>query len=208
MKSISRVLDRTLAVACVVLFAALTLIVSWQVFTRQVLDSPSTWSTEAAQYTFVWLGFFGAALVFSERGHIAVDFFVRRFPKHLMRVVLVLIQLTIITLAAVVLVYGGWKYSQQAWGQQVSSLPVNVGQMYLVLPISGVLIIWYAVTHLIDSLTVSHPIELLALDEEAEVALEQVASDPATGLVIEADGDATAPDDDARRRDGQNGKES
>lgn len=203
MKSISRVLERTLAVVCVVLFAALTLIVSWQVFTRQVLDSPSTWSTEAAQYTFVWLGFFGAAFVFAERGHIAVDFLVRRFPKRLMRAVLVLIQLTIIALAGVVFVYGGWQYSQQAWGQQVSSLPVNVGQMYLVLPISGVLIIWFALTHLIESLRVAHPIEMLAVDEETESALESVVTDPVTGLVIDEPAARTSDDDGESRPTGK-----
>ena len=205
MKTVSRVLDRTLAVVCVVLFMALTVIVSWQVFTRQVLDNPSTWSTEAAQYTFVWLGFFGAAYVFSERGHIAVDFLVRRFPKRLMRGVLVVIQLTIISLAAVVFVYGGWQYSQRAWGQQLSSLPFNVGQMYLVLPISGVLIIWYALTHLVDTLRATDPLELLAVDEETESALESVTTDPVTGLVIDGP-EARTSDDDGESR--PTGKES
>lgn len=171
MKAVTRVLERVLGVACVVLFAVLVVVVVWQVFSRQVLGSPSTWSEEAARYLFVWLGLFGAALVFSERGHIAVDFLIRRLPKPVLRGALVLIQLTIVTLAALVFVYGGWKYSQQAWAQQLSALPVNVGSMYLVMPITGALIIWFAVQHLIEALVATEPVSVLGVDEEAEVAL-------------------------------------
>jgi TRAP-type C4-dicarboxylate transport system permease small subunit len=70
---LKQALDRVLAAASIVLFVLLVVIVAWQVVTRQIIKDPSAWSEEAARYTFVWLGFFATALVFSERGHIAVD---------------------------------------------------------------------------------------------------------------------------------------
>jgi TRAP-type C4-dicarboxylate transport system permease small subunit len=218
LKAVNRVLDRVLSVACIILFAVLVVVVVWQVFSRQVLSDPSTWSEEAARYIFVWLGLFGSALVFSERGHIAVDFLVRKFPKPLMRAALIFVQLTIIALAAVVFVYGGWKYVQQSSGQQLSALPFSVGQMYTVMPITGVLIIWYAVTHLIEALRVSDPITLLAVDEEAEAAVAAYGSDEgaAAAAITYGAGDSVAgtepglsgPVDDTRRRtDETNGRE-
>ncbi len=148
MTALKRVLDRTLGVICVVLFALLVVIVVWQVFSRQVLRDPSTWSEEAARYTFVWLGFFAAALVFSERGHIAVDFVVRKLPVGGQKAIAVVVQLLIITFAAVGLVWGGWRASQGAWNQNLTALPTQVGVMYLVMPITGVLITVYALYHL------------------------------------------------------------
>ncbi|WP_461409512.1 TRAP transporter small permease, partial [Georgenia sp.] len=185
-------LDRVLSVACIVLFAVLVVVVTWQVFSRQVLSDPSTWSEEAARYVFVWLGLFGSALVFSERGHIAVDFLVRKFPKPLMRATLIFVQLTIIALAAIVFVYGGWKYIQQSSGQQLSALPFNVGQMYVVMPITGMLIIWYAVTHLIEALRVSDPTSLLAVDEEAEAAVAAYAAKDAAAAATYGAGESGA----------------
>lgn len=147
--AVRRGLDRVLATICVLLFALLVLTVGWQVFTRQVLGEPSTWSEELAKYVFVWLGMFGAALVFSERGHFAVDFVVRKFSQRAQRVVAVLVQVAIIVFAILILVWGGARITGLAWGQSLSSLPAHLGVVYLVLPISGVIITFYAVHHMI-----------------------------------------------------------
>lgn len=152
MRLLKRTLDRVLAVASVVLFALLVCIVVWQVFTRQVVDNPSTWTEEGARYTFVWLGFFAAALVFSEREHIAVDLLVARTPRAIQRVLRAVIQLLILAFAVLVLIVGGWVISQQAWNQQLSSLPTQVGVMYLVMPITGVLVSFYSLYHLVAGL--------------------------------------------------------
>ena len=107
MKTLKAGLDRTLEWVCVGLFAALVVTVAWQVFTRQVLSSPSGWSEELAKYLFVWLGLFGAALVFGERGHIAVDVLVRRLPEAGQRAFGMLSHVLVLTFTALVLVYGG-----------------------------------------------------------------------------------------------------
>ncbi len=146
-------LDRLLTWACVVLFAVLVVDVTWQVFTRQVLDQPSTWSEELAKYLFIWLGLFASALVFGERGHIAVDFAVKKLPAKAQVVVSVLIQLSILVFTALVLIWGGFRVVDLAWEQNLTGLPVNVGPLYLALPISGVLIALYTLYHLVRILT-------------------------------------------------------
>jgi TRAP-type C4-dicarboxylate transport system permease small subunit len=143
-----KVLDTLLAWLCIALFAALVLVVTWQVLSRQVLGDPSTWSSTAAQYLFVWLSLFGAAYVFSERGHIAVDFVARKAGPRAQRVVGVLTQLVILSFAGCVLLWGGLRGVGLTWSQNVSGLPVTVGQMYLALPVSGALIAFYALYHL------------------------------------------------------------
>jgi TRAP-type C4-dicarboxylate transport system permease small subunit len=148
MHAVKKASDRFLAAACVVLFAVLVLTVVWQVFTRQVLGSSSAWTSELAQYLFVWLGLFGAALVFAERGHIAVDFLVRKFPAGVEKATALFVQAAIIAFAGLILVWGGYRVAVQSWSQALSGLPVTVGPLYLVMPITGILIIFYAVFHI------------------------------------------------------------
>jgi TRAP-type C4-dicarboxylate transport system permease small subunit len=160
-------LDRGLSWICVVLFAALTLDVGWQVFTRQVLDSPSGWSEELAKYLFIWLGLLGGALVFGERGHIAADLAVRKLPEKAQRVTAVLVQLSTLSFAALALIWGGYRVVHLTWDDTLSGLPVNVGWMYLALPISGVITAFYSIYHLIYISTGDE----VAIDPDAETAL-------------------------------------
>ena len=152
MRTIKKSLDGLLAAACVLLFSVLVLTVVWQVITRQILQTPSAWTSELAQYLFVWLGLFGAALVFAERGHIAVDFVVRKLPEKAERAIAVLVQAVIIVFAAVILIWGGYRVSVQAWSQSLTGLPVNIGPLYLVMPITGAIIVFYAVYHAVGIL--------------------------------------------------------
>lgn len=148
MDSAKKVLDRVLYWITVVLFALLVVVVVWQIFSRQVLHDPSTWTEEGARMTFVWLGLFASAFVFGERGHIAVEFVVRKLPVGGERVVSILVQLVVLAFAVIVLVWGGWRASQNAWLQNLSALPFTLGQMYLALPISGALIAFYSLYYI------------------------------------------------------------
>ena len=160
MTAVKGALDRALTLVCVVLFAALVLDVTWQVFSRQVLGSPSGWSEELAKYLFIWLGLFGAALVFGERGPVAMDLVVRRLPRTAQGVLAVVVQLSILTFTGLALLWGGFLVSQLAWNQNLTGLPITVGPLYLALPISGDLIAFYTLFHLVQILTgAERPVE-------------------------------------------------
>lgn len=168
MHTLKRSLDRSLYWITVVLFALLVVVVVWQVFSRQVLGSPATWTEEGARLTFVWLGLFASAFVFGERGHIAVEFLARKLPIAAERALSVLVQVLVLGFSAVVLMWGGWRASQNAWGQELSSLPFTVGQMYLALPVAGTLIAFYALYY----------IQALARDAEPPYAEITEEDDP------------------------------
>ncbi|GAB3269088.1 TRAP transporter small permease [Arthrobacter pigmenti] len=157
MEATKKTLDRVLEVACVILFAALVLVVVWQVFTRQVLNDPSSWSSVLARYIFVWLGLAGAALVFGERGHIAVDFVVSKLPEIAEKAVAVLVQAIIAAFSAIILVWGGYRVALQSWDQALSGLPLYVGPLYLAMPVAGVLIVLYAIYHSVQVVRSQEP---------------------------------------------------
>ena len=147
------VIDRILAVTCVVIFAVLVVVVTWQVLSRQVLQSPATWTEETARYVFVVLALLGGALVFSERGHIAVEILVARLPATAQKAISFLVEATVVFFALYVLVYGGYRVAMNAWGQNISTMPVSVGQVYLVLPLAGVLVAFFSICHVVGVVT-------------------------------------------------------
>ena len=69
-----------------VLLAAIVVLVFVAAITR-TFDHPLIWSVDLAQALFVWLCFAGAVKALRIRAHIGVDYFVKRLPESLRRVV-------------------------------------------------------------------------------------------------------------------------
>ncbi|MGP9538650.1 TRAP transporter small permease [Brachybacterium sp. AOP43-C2-M15] len=151
----------------IVLFVVLVAVVMWQVITRQVLQAPSAWTTTVSQYLFIWLVLFSVAMVFGERGHVAVDFFARLLPRPAQRVTNVLVSLSVLVFALLGLVWGGIRGMSISWDQIIPGLPVTVGQMYLALPLAGVLIALFALE---DVARAARGEDMLAGDSAQEAA--------------------------------------
>ena len=162
----------------IALFVVLVLVVIWQVFTRQVLQSPSGWTTTVSQYLFIWLVLFSVAMVFGERGHVAVDFFARLMPRPAQRVTSVLVELSVLAFALLGLVWGGIRGMSISFDQAIPGLPVTVGQMYLALPIAGVLIALFALEDLVRA---ARGEDMLAGDDALTEAALRTAGDVADG---------------------------
>lgn len=149
MISLKNMLTKLLGTISIILFAILVCVTAWQVFSRQVLNAPSTWSEELSKILFVWLAFAGSAFLFGERGHIAVDFLARRLPVTAQRILQVIVQITIVGFVVLAMVWGGYLASSIAWNQQMTALPLTLGWVYIIIPIAGVFIAIFAVIDLI-----------------------------------------------------------
>lgn len=175
-------LNKALAVISVALFSLLVLVVMWQVFTRQVLRDPSGWTTTVAQYLFIWLVLFSVAMVFGERGHVAVDVLVDHLPAPLRRLARLLVHGAILAFALLGLVWGGMRAVRISWDQAIPGLPVDVGQMYLSMPIAGAIIAVFAVMDVIDTVRGTEPLQSPPDAEQrallADAARAEQAPDP------------------------------
>lgn len=146
-------LDRVLRALCIALFALLVLLVVWQVFTRLVLNAPSAWSEEAARYTFVWVSLIGVAIAVGEKADVVMDFLVEKLPVPLQRIADILSYLCVLAFVGYVMIYGGILQTIASWTQTNPLLPLTQGQLYLALPISGVLIAFYLIVHIVHALS-------------------------------------------------------
>lgn len=147
--TMERSVTRALAAASVVIFALLVVIVTIQVASRQVFHAPVPWTEEAARYSFIVLVYLASALVFWERGHIAVLLVVRKLAPKPQLVMSSVIEALVFAFSAYVFILGGIRIAANAWNQGMVAIPGTVGQVYLVMPVAGALICTSAVVTVI-----------------------------------------------------------
>ena len=150
MKSLRNVLTKVLNVLAGVSFIAMVLLTCWQVFTRYVLQNPSSWSEELVSYLFAWASLLGASLITGERGHMNIPILVDKMSPAVQKILGIFGELIAFAFSAIILVYGGIEISQLAMGQMTSSLGVAVGVFYVVMPLCGVLNMIYTVLNISD----------------------------------------------------------
>lgn len=152
MNVLRKMIDRiTEVIACTIL-AIMTILVTWQVITRYLLNSPSTVTEALAKYLFVWLVLVTAAYVIGKKEHMALGFFVGRFSPRTRAIFDIVSEIVIFAFVAIVLVYGGGYIAINAMNQMDSALPIPVGVIYLALPVGGVLSSFYAICNIIDGI--------------------------------------------------------
>ena len=142
-KSFRKVSLRSLEWSLIALMAILVADVAWQVITRYLLGNPSAWTDELATMLMIWVAALGASLGFVQHAHLGIDYFVRLLPPEKARWIQMGIQIMIGCFAAVILLYGGIKLVQLTMmtDQRSPALGLNMGVVYLALPISGVFIL-------------------------------------------------------------------
>ena len=150
MKQLRNVLNKILNALTGMSFLAMVLLVCWQVFTRYILKNPSSWSEELVSYLFAWMSLLGASIVVGERGHMNIPIVVERMGATARKGFSIFAEVIAFLFATIILVYGGMQITSLAMGQMPSSLGVAVGVFYVVLPLSGVLNMLYAILNIWD----------------------------------------------------------
>lgn len=145
-----KLVDKCLERLLMGLMALLVVDVLWQVLSRYVLASPSSFTDELAGFLLIWVGLLGAAYVTGQEGHLAIDLLVRKADAAWQRRLRALSLLVIALFAVAVMIVGGsWLvYTRFYLGVTSASLQVNLGYVYLVLPLSGLLTAYYAIDSL------------------------------------------------------------
>ena len=138
-------IDQVLGTSLAVIMGIMVLNVLWQVFTRYVIGVPSSFTDELARYLMIWLGLLGAAYVSGKNMHIAIDVLVKKTKAETQIRLKKAVNLIILLFAFFTLVVGGFRLVYIAFHleQNSPSLQIPLGVVYLVLPISGLLIIYY-----------------------------------------------------------------
>lgn len=162
-----RAAARGLEVLTIVLFSALVLDVLWGVISRYWPGiPPSDWTEELGIYLLVWVSLLGSALTYRERGHLGVDYLVSHFDPAARRLSAIFVELCVIAFAGFALCYGGYLLVTEtlASGQLTPVLQWKTGYMYVVVPVSGLFFVAFAIEHLVE-----RPVPVASIDAEPTV---------------------------------------
>ncbi len=151
MNRIATMLDRILKNAMILLMAAMVAAVTWQVLSRYLVGSPSNWTEEVARFLLIWIGLLGGAWAYRARMHLGLDLLAQKLDGVGRKRLQTLSDVLVILFALTVLVGGGAMLMQLAYelNQTTAALGIKVSWIYSVIPITGMLMVFYGVNSLV-----------------------------------------------------------
>lgn len=150
METIKNFITRALEIICIILFVFITIIGTYQIVTRYIFNSPSTKSEELLTYSFTWLALLAASLVFGKKDHMRMGYFAGKFSIKAQKAFGIISEILILLFSAIVLVYGGISITKLTSTQITASLGVPMSYIYIILPISGIITIFYNIINIIE----------------------------------------------------------
>lgn len=143
-------LNKILEFVLVAIMSILVIDVLWQVTSRYILSSPSGFTDELAGFLLIWVGMLGAAYVAGRNEHLAIDILLQKSSGVAKKRLQILINLIVLLFALFVMVVGGtWLvYTRFILDVKSAALQLPLGFVYIVMPISGLLIVYYSLFNL------------------------------------------------------------
>ncbi len=145
-------LDSVLYWALATLMAIMTVNVLWQVASRYLMTTPSSFTDELARFLLIWVSLLGASYVAGKKLHLAIDILPSKLEGKNQKRLTIFINLLVAAFSLFALVWGGIKlvYITLILEQTSASLNVPLGYVYSVLPLSGLIIIFYSIANLFE----------------------------------------------------------
>lgn len=109
-----------------------------QVFFRYALGSSLSWTEELSRFLLIWLVLIAAAAEVGRAAHITVNIVVDLLPGVARRVIELVNLVLMLAFAAIMTVYG-FKLVGLTMSQHATTLPLWMGQVYLAIPVGGIL---------------------------------------------------------------------
>ena len=139
-------IDKGLEVILITLMATMLISVIWQVFSRFIIQSPSTLTDEISSFALIWVGLLGASYATGKKLHLAIDLLpeklIAKNPKFYDRIIAV----SIFCFGFCVMFIGGFRlcWLTFLFKQKSAALQIPLGYVYTVVPLSGLLICYYS----------------------------------------------------------------
>ncbi|SNR96721.1 TRAP-type C4-dicarboxylate transport system, small permease component [Anaerovirgula multivorans] len=150
MKAIKKILNLTsnlLEYIGMIFLVAMTLIVSYQVFSRQILNTSPRWAEEVSLILMIWFGFIGIALGVRKGIHLSIEYFVSLLPPSLQKIIIKLDQVLVCGFGLFCAVYGA-KLVKATGGSTLPATQWPASTSYLMVPVCGVMIICYSLAQI------------------------------------------------------------
>ena len=153
MKTITKILDTLLTRALIVLMLCLVGSVLWQVISRYVFASPSSWTEEVARFLLIWISLLGAVYAFRTGMHLGLDVLPKKLEGRAAELLKWFTLALVLLFSSTVLVVGGGSLVSLTWElkQYSAVLGLPMAFVYSVIPVAGLLICFYALAAVGDN---------------------------------------------------------
>lgn len=151
MKIIKKYIDKSLLILAGTLLFFMFILTLWQVISRYILNTPSTFSEEIIRMMLIWFSLAGASYVFGQKKHIALLFVRDQLPKNIQIVLEKATDILLLIVSIVLMIWGGFNVVDLTLTQTAPSTGISMAVMYGALPIAGILISFYAIYGLLYS---------------------------------------------------------
>ncbi len=129
--------------------AAIVLITIAAVWYRYGLERPLSWTEQVCRILFVWSVFAGAAILYRQMLHIAIDMLVVMLPPGLQKIVGWTNQVLMLLTGILMVVYG-LQISIGTLDQTFGALEISPASFYFAAPYCGALIVIFWIEKLFD----------------------------------------------------------
>ena len=123
------------------LIVALTLMISWEVFSRYALDDPHPWAFDVMSMMYGSLFMMAGAYTLSKNGHVRGDVLYGFFPPRLQAWLDLILYILFFIPGVVALAYAGYGFAAESWAiNEHSNITANGPPVYpfkTILPIAG-----------------------------------------------------------------------
>jgi TRAP-type C4-dicarboxylate transport system permease small subunit len=139
-----KAIRKTNEIVIIFLFSVLVAVVFYQVVARYIFNNPPSWTEELARFCQVWVILLASSICIRKGNHLAVDYFSHRLSPGAKRKINIVMSSLIVLYILVIIIFG-WKLMVVGWYQVSPALQVNMSFVYLVFPLSGILMILEAI---------------------------------------------------------------
>ena len=126
------------------LIVALTFMISWEVFSRYVLDSPHAWAFDVMSMMYGSLFMMAGAYTLSKNGHVRGDVLYGFFPPRLQAGLDLALYILFFVPGVFALAYAGYGYAADSWAiNEHSNITANGPPVYpfkTIIPIAGAIL--------------------------------------------------------------------
>lgn len=150
MNKLRNVINKGVEYVSIFLIVVMVLLVLWQVIARYILNSPSSFSEALTRYLFVWLVLVTSTYAFGCREHMRIEVLLSNMSEHIRKYVNIGIEIVTIIFSACIMTFGGSVITRMQMVQTDSSLHIPMGVIYSIIPVCGVIIIFYCICNIMD----------------------------------------------------------
>ncbi|PJG82195.1 TRAP transporter small permease [Caviibacterium pharyngocola] len=155
LETLRKPVDLFISTFCIIVMALLVICVTWQVFSRYVLQMPSTVTDEIARFSMIWVGLLGAAYTVGLQKHLSIDLFTHNLTDRKKALSNIFINICIFVFSLGVMVFGGFTLVSNVYasGQISPSMQIPMAYVYIALPLSGILMLFYSALFLVENIS-------------------------------------------------------